>query len=109
MYTLMGDDAMGMVLLGCAIAAEIVATTCMRMTLESEWWRVPAYVLYALAFSLFPWILETVALTAAYATWSAAGSVGVALVGQWVFGDELKVRNWLGVCMVSIGAVLVYL
>ena len=70
-----------------AIGLEVGGTLCMRLVTKSEWWRIPAYTLYAAAFSLFPWIMEDVPIAIAYATWSAAGSAAVAAISAIAFDD----------------------
>eukprot|EP00966_Prymnesium_polylepis_P192840 4469601-Prymnesium_polylepis.1 len=46
----------------------------MKLTVLSEWWRVAAYMCYAVSFSLFPTILQQIPLSVAYATWSSVGT-----------------------------------
>lgn len=83
--------ARGYASLAVAVVLEVGGTVCMRLVGPGrDWWRIPAYVLYAASFSLFPWIVEDVPLTTAYATWSALGTAVVALIGVVWFGDALN-------------------
>lgn len=99
--------ALGPLWLTLAIVLEVTGTMCMRLAGETrEAWRFPAYVAYAGSFSLFPWILRDIPLSVAYATWSAVGTLSVAIGGVLMFGDVLDTRR--GVAMiVMVGCVVV--
>ena len=43
----------GHLALGAAVLLEVGGTLCMRLVATTEWWRIPAYVLYGAAFSSF--------------------------------------------------------
>lgn len=79
----------GYVSLAFAIGFEVGGTLCMGSVQKSEWWRVPAYIFYGVAFSLFPWIVQEVPLAIAYATWSAVGSAAVAVISALFFNEGL--------------------
>ena len=83
--------------LAAAIVLEVGGTLCMRMVDRTEWWRLPAYVLYGAAFSLFPWIVRDVPLAVAYAMWSGVGSALVALACAVVFRDALAWTQWVAI------------
>ena len=72
----------------------------MRMVASSEWWRLPAYVLYAVSFSLFPWIIERIPLSVAYATWSGAGCAAVSLLSVVIFHEKMSYAQWIASGMI---------
>lgn len=97
---------MGIVLLVAAIVSEVVGTTCMKLTVLSEWWRVAAYMCYAVSFSLFPTILQQIPLSVAYATWSSVGTVSITLVSLTFFEETLNLRQICATCGIVISVVL---
>lgn len=85
-----------------AIFFEVIGTICMKLTAESELWRIGAYVSYALSFSLFPTVLKYIPLSIAYATWSGLGTMSVMLVSIFFFNEVLNLRQ-----IVSISGIMV--
>ena len=100
--------ATGWLALACAVFFEVSGTTCMRLALESEWWRLPAYMAYAVSFSLFPWIIREMPMALAYATWSAAGSVCMAAIDVNLFGVSMRPRQWLAIGCITVGVGLLH-
>lgn len=94
-------------ILGVSIAFEVFGTLCMRMASENAFWRVGAYGAYAVAFSLLPFSLETIPLSVAYSTWSALGTLFVALLSRCLFGEVLTTMQLCGV--VGTAASVVFL
>ena len=96
----------GYAFLATAIVFEVLGTLCLRFVASNEWWRLPSYMLYAAAFSLFPWVLKDVTLAVAYATWSAAGTAAVALISTVVIGDSLSSVQ-IGAIAGIVGSIIV--
>lgn len=96
------------VILGLAIICEVIATSALRQT--NQFTRiVPSLITlvgYAGAFYFLSMVLRNIPLGIAYAIWSGAGIVLVALVGWLVFKQQLDVPAIIGICMI-IGGVLV--
>lgn len=96
------------VILGLAIICEVIATSALRQT--NQFTRiVPSLITlvgYAGAFYFLGMVLRNIPLGIAYAIWSGAGIVLVALVGWLVFKQQLDVPAIIGICMI-IGGVLV--
>lgn len=96
------------VILGLAIICEVIATSALRQT--NQFTRiVPSLITlvgYAGAFNFLGMVLRNIPLGIAYAIWSGAGIVLVALVGWLVFKQQLDVPAIIGICMI-IGGVLV--
>lgn len=96
------------VILGLAIICEVIATCALKQT--NQFTRiVPSLITlvgYAGAFYFLSMVLRNIPLGIAYAIWSGAGIVLVALVGWLVFKQQLDVPAIIGICMI-IGGVLV--
>ncbi len=96
------------VILGLAIICEVIATSALKQT--NQFTRiVPSLITlvgYAGAFYFLSMVLRNIPLGIAYAIWSGAGIVLVALVGWLVFKQQLDVPAIIGICMI-IGGVLV--
>lgn len=96
------------VILGLAIICEVIATSALRQT--NQFTRiVPSLITlvgYAGAFYFLSMVLRNIPLGIAYAIWSGAGIVLVALVGWLVFKQQLDVPAIIGICMI-IGGVFV--
>lgn len=94
-------------MLAGAIILEVVGTTCMRLAVVREVFLLPAYVMYAASFWLFPYILRSLPVSVAYATWSAAGTVLVTAVSWACFGEPLQTVHLL--CIGGISLLIVVL
>lgn len=96
------------VILGLAIICEVIATSALKQT--NQFTRiVPSLITlvgYAGAFYFLSMVLRNIPLGIAYAIWSGAGIVLVALIGWLVFKQQLDVPAIIGICMI-IGGVLV--
>ena len=96
------------VILGLAIICEVIATSALKQT--NQFTRiVPSLITlvgYAGAFYFLSMVLRNIPLGIAYAIWSGAGIVLVALVGWLVFKQQLDVPAIIGIYMI-IGGVLV--
>ena len=93
------------VILGLAIICEVIATSALRQT--NQFTRiVPSLITlvgYAGAFYFLSMVLRNIPLGIAYAIWSGAGIVLVALVGWLVFKQQLDVPAIIGICMIIGG------
>jgi len=101
---------MGYLYLALAIAAEVVATTFLRVaSVEGgRWWAYAIVVVgYVLSFGAFSLTLGSgVPLAIAYATWAGVGVVLVAVVSWLAFGELLTWQQLLGMALVIGGVVL---
>jgi small multidrug resistance pump len=93
------------VVLGAAIASELVGTTSLKL---SEGFTRPlpslgVVVGYGLAFYLVSLTLEELPLGVVYGTWAALGVVGVAAVGVLAFGERVDLAGAVGVLLIVAG------
>ena len=84
-------------MMSLAIVFEVCGTLCMRVSVESPIWRVAAYGAYAISFSFFPFALEGMSLSVAYATWSSVGTLSVVILSRILFQEVLSVLQVVGI------------
>ena len=95
-------------LLSLAIAAEVAATTCLKLTdgLSRLLPTVAVALGYVLSFVLLGRALKHIPVSVAYAVWSGAGTAAVAAIGAAAFGEQLGRLQWLGIALVIAGVVV---
>ncbi|MGW7261370.1 DMT family transporter [Streptomyces sp. NPDC054834] len=102
---------MGYLLLGCAIAAEVVATTAMKYS--DGFSRLGPSLLtalgYLLSFALLAQTLKTVSIGTAYAIWSGVGTATIAVIGLMLFGEGLGATKVAGILLIVGGVVVLNL
>ncbi|MGA7910211.1 MAG: multidrug efflux SMR transporter [Candidatus Dormiibacterota bacterium] len=100
---------MAWVLLGLAIASEVVGTLALRAS-DGMSRLVPAIVVvagYVASFGFLAVVLKTLPVGIVYAIWSAVGVAAVAVVGKVMFGDPVPPLAMVGMVMIVGGVVLV--
>ncbi len=98
----------GVIFLLLAIAAEVGATTALKI---SDGMRLPGpsvavVVGYILAFALLGQSLRVIPIGIAYTVWAGLGTVVVALIGRIGFGEVLPPMAWAGIALVLLGTTL---
>ena len=99
-------------MLGAAIAFEITATLCLRVSdgFTKLWPSVVVVVGYGASFVLLSFILRTgIAVGILYAIWSAFGIALVTVLGILLFNDQISRVSAIGLVIVIVGVVLVQL
>lgn len=98
-------------LLVLAILAEVIGTSCLK--LAAGFTRpLPSLVVivsYLLAFYLLSLTLRTIPVGIAYAVWSGAGIVLIALIGWLVFGQALDLPAIVGMGLIIAGVAVLNL
>lgn len=61
---------------------------------------------YAVAFYLLALALKTIPVGIAYAVWSGAGIVAIAIIGYFVFGQTLDVPSLIGIGLIPAGVLV---
>lgn len=99
------------VLLALAIAAEVCATSCLKLTdgYTRLWPTVGVAAGYLLSFVLLGRALTRIPVSVAYAVWSGAGTAAVAGIGAVAFGEALGRVQWAGIALVIVGVVVINL
>lgn len=101
----------GYVLLGCAIAAEIVATSSLKAAdgFTRLWPSVVVLVGYAIAFVLLAQVVKHVPLGIAYALWSGIGIIGTTLVAVLIYGQKPDLPAMVGMGLIISGVMVINL
>jgi small multidrug resistance pump len=100
---------MAYLLLACAIAAEVLATSLLGRT-NGFTVLLPSVAVvagYAVSFFLLSIVVKTVPVGIAYAIWSGVGTLAVVGIGVTLLGQPLAAWQLLGVALVVVGVVLI--
>ena len=99
------------ILLGLAIAAEVVGTSALKASegFSKLWPSAIVVVSYGAAFYLLSLTLRTIPVGVAYAVWSGVGVVLIALIGWLVFGQRLDGAGLLGMGLIVAGVLVLNL
>jgi small multidrug resistance pump len=97
--------------LGLAIAGEMFATSCLKATAGfTRMLPIVGVVAgYALAFVLLSQTMKVLPVGIIYAVWSGVGTIGIALIGLFVFRESLPLTAWAGIVLVIAGVVMLNL
>jgi small multidrug resistance pump len=102
---------MGYLMLACAIAAEVAATSLLPRT-NGFTVVLPSVLVvagYAVSFVLLAQVVKTLPVGVAYAIWSAVGTLTVVTIGAVFLGQPITGWQGVGVAMVVGGVVLLNL
>mmetsp|Transcript_11281 Transcript_11281/g.18426 ORF Transcript_11281/g.18426 Transcript_11281/m.18426 type:complete len:149 (-) Transcript_11281:2396-2842(-) len=89
-------------ILTLAIVCEVIGTICMQKSdaFKNVLPSIGIFVFYAISFSAFPFALQGIDLSIAYAVWAGCGIVLTSLYGIFVAGESVNVIKI--VCIVGI-------
>ena len=97
--------------LALAIVAEVAGTTALALSDGMTRWRPAAVVVvaYGLSFWLFSFTLKTIPAGVAYAVWSGAGIVMLAVIGRVWLGQRLDAPAYIGIALILAGVLVINL
>jgi small multidrug resistance pump len=98
-------------ILAIAIVAEVIGTSCMKLSqgFTRPWPSLVTVLAYAIAFYALSLALRTVPAGIAYAIWSGVGIVLITAVA-WLFqGQRLDLPALLGMAMIIAGVLVMNL
>lgn len=101
----------GYLLLGIAIAAEVIATTSMK-ALDGFNKPLPLMLVvcgYALSLWLLSIVVKTIPIGVAYAVWSGMGIVLVSIAALYIYEQKLDLPALLGMSMIVAGVGVIQL
>ena len=99
---------MAWLLLVLAILLEVAGTTSMKLS-EGFTHLLPSiliYVLYAASFTVFPFALQAIELSTAYAVWSGLGTTITAIIGFVYFQDTVNKTKIVALVAIIFGCVV---
>lgn len=102
---------MNWIYLSIAIIAEVIGTTALKAS-DSFSRLTPSLITifsYALAFYLLALALKTIPVGIAYAIWSGAGIVIIAIIGYLVFQQKLDTPAIIGIGLILAGVLILNL
>ncbi|MEU3462423.1 multidrug efflux SMR transporter [Streptomyces sp. NPDC006733] len=102
---------MGYIMLGGAIAAEVLGTTAMKYSegFSRLWPSAITVTGYLIAFTLLARTLKTVEVGTAYAIWAGVGTAAIAAIGMLFLGEAANAAKVLGVLLVIAGVIVLNL
>ncbi|PTR08546.1 small multidrug resistance pump [Nitrosospira sp. Nsp5] len=97
--------------LSIAIVSEVVATSALKASngFTQLWPSLLVVAGYAIAFFFLSLTLRTIPVGVAYAIWSGAGIVLIALIAWLVFGQSLDIPAIIGLALIIAGVVVLQL
>lgn len=97
----------GWIILGAAIASEVVATTMMKLSDSlTKWvWIPPMLLFYIFALGGLALALKTIEVGVAYAAWAALGTVLIALIGIVFFNESVTPLKIVSIALVLAGVI----
>ena len=98
-------------LLLLAIAAEVVGTSCLKLS-DGMSRPLPALVIlvsYGTSMLLLSKVVQTIPLGLTYALWSGIGIIAIVLVGLLIYGQVPTPAQIVGMAFISFGVVIVNL
>ena len=98
-------------LLLLAISAEVIGTSCLRLS-EGMTRPLPTLLVfgaYAIAMALLSRVVLSIPLGLTYALWSGIGTVVIVLVGRFAYSQLLTPTQLIGIGLITAGVVLVNL
>ncbi|NBU40590.1 MAG: QacE family quaternary ammonium compound efflux SMR transporter [Planctomycetia bacterium] len=94
--------------LAVAIIAEVIGTTCLKLSagLTKPLPTIGVAVAYGLSFWFLSRTLDTIPVGVAYAIWSGAGVTLIAAIGWALLGQKLDVAAFVGMGLIIAGVVV---
>jgi small multidrug resistance pump len=95
------------VLLGIAIAIEVLGTLALR---ASDGFSRPVptaitFVAYGTAFWLLALIVRAIPISTTYAIWSGVGTAAIAAIGMIILGEPAGALKVLSIALIVVGVV----
>ena len=86
-------------LLFFTICLETFGTLMLKHSLIDNRIYVVAFVCYFLSLSLFSLVLKYIPLSVAYTTWCTFGTVGVCVLSNLIYEEEMRPLKWVCVLL----------
>ena len=98
-------------LLLLAVSAEIVGTSCLKLTqgFSRPWPTLLVLVAYGIAFLLLSRVVDTIPLGITYALWSGICIVAIVLIGVLAYRQVPTPAQLVGIGLITAGVITVNL
>ena len=98
-------------LLLLAVSAEIVGTSCLKLTqgFSRPWPTLLVLGAYSIAFLLLSRVVDTIPLGITYALWSGIGIVAIVLIGVLAYRQVPTPAQLVGIVLITAGVITVNL
>ena len=96
-------------LLLLAIAAEVIGTSCLKLSdgFSRLWPSVVVLLAYSTSMLLLSRVVQTIPLGITYALWSGIGIVAIVLVGLLVYRQVPTSTQLFGMALITAGVAMV--
>ena len=96
-------------LLLLAISAEVIGTSCLKLSdgFSRLWPSVVVLLAYSTSMLLLSRVVQTIPLGITYALWSGIGIVAIVLVGVFVYRQVPTPTQLSGMALITAGVVMV--
>lgn len=95
--------------LALAIISEVVGTSTIKL-FDGEWYSYAILCAFiALAYYFMALSLGVIPVGLAYAVWEIVGVASIAVIGVFIFKEQLSVYQMLGIALGILGIILVNL
>lgn len=100
---------MGYALLSLAIGFEILGTNLLKLSVgfTRVGIGITSLACYGVSFYLMALSYQKLLLSVAESIWAALGIIAATLLGQFVYHERVALAQWLGVCLIIVGVLLV--
>ena len=97
----------GWLILGIAIACEVVGTVFMKLSDSlTKWiWIPPMLLAYVLSLLGLALALRTIEVGIAYAVWAGIGTLLIAVIGVMFFAESISAIKLVSILLVILGVV----
>ena len=99
------------ILLLLAITAEVIGTSCLRLSvgMTKTWPTIFVLLAYTLAVWLLSKVVLILPLGITYALWSGIGIIAIVLVGLLAYKQVPSAGQLIGISMITAGVIIVNL
>lgn len=100
---------MGYALLILAIGFEILGTNLLKLSVgfTRVGIGITSLACYGVSFYLMVLSYQKLPLSIAESIWAALGIIAATLLGQFAYYERVALAQWLGVCLIIVGVLLV--
>ena len=90
----------------CAITFEVLGTSLLKLSdgFEKTHWGVASLIAFSMSFWFLAPALKAIPVGVAYAIWSGAGILAIAIIGYFFFDQRLQFLQYLFIALILIGA-----